>query len=219
MNYFESIFDICYLVFVITLSTMILHRGIQTKNKATSIFGLMGLLLGIGDSFHLIPRIIGHLTTGLQDYQMALGIGKLITGITMTIFYFLLLKYFEETTQEKSKTVNISIISLILIRFALLVLPGNDWLNNGNDLTYGIIRNIPFLIIGIIIVVLFFQKGKQTEFRYFQSMGIWIIVSFVCYMIVIIGSGFIPALGAFMMPKTVAYLLIIWIGYRKLYTK
>lgn len=219
MNYFESIFDICYLLFVITLSTMILRRGLHTKNKATAIFGIMGLLLGIGDSFHLIPRIIGHLTTGLQDYQTALGIGKLITGITMTIFYFILLKYLEETTQEKSKSVNISIISLMIIRFALLFLPGNDWLNNGTDLTFGIIRNIPFLIIGIIIVVLFFQKGKQKEFHYFQAMAIWIIVSFVCYMIVIIGSGFIPALGAFMMPKTIAYLLIIWIGYKQLHTK
>lgn len=101
-----------------------------------------------------------------------------------------------------------------MIRFSLLMLPGNDWINNGNDLFYAILRNIPFLIIGIIIVVIFVNKGKQKEFQMFKTMGYWIIVSFVCYTIVILGSSFVPVLGAFMMPKTIAYFIIVMIGYR-----
>lgn len=89
MNYFESVFDIAYLVSVITISVLIIRRGKITKSKSSIVFGLMGLLLGLGDSFHLVPRIVGHLTTGLEDYQTALGIGKLITSITMTVFIVL----------------------------------------------------------------------------------------------------------------------------------
>ena len=214
MNYFESVFDIAYLVSVITISVLIIRRGIITKSKSSIVFGLMGLLLGLGDSFHLVPRIVGHLTTGLEDYQTALGIGKLITSITMTVFYCLIYLYYSIKTKDSNKYVWISLIGLTMIRFSLLMLPGNDWINNGNDLFYAILRNIPFLIIGIIIVVIFVNKGKQKEFQMFKPMGYWIIVSFVCYTIVILGSSFVPVLGAFMMPKTIAYFIIVMIGYR-----
>jgi hypothetical protein len=214
MNYFESIFDITYLLAVITFSILIIRKGIIKKQKATIIFGVMGLLLGFGDSFHLVPRIVGHLTTGLADYQMALGVGKLITGVTMTVFYYLIYLFYTIKTNNYNKKVHISIITLIVLRFALLALPGNDWLNNGTELFYGVLRNIPFAILGTIIVILFLRVGKQKEFKMFRQMGIWIIVSFVCYIIVVVGSGFVPALGAFMMPKTIAYFIIVFIGYK-----
>lgn len=214
MNYFESIFDIIYLFSVISISILIIRKGISKKQKATIIFGLMGFLLGFGDSFHLIPRIIGHLTTGLGDYQQALGIGKLLTGITMTIFYYLIYLFFSMKTGFKSKKIFVTLLILIATRFLLLALPGNDWVNNGNDLFYGIIRNIPFALIGIIITILFLKIGKKQEYSMFRQMGYWIIISFICYIIVIVGSGFIPVLGAFMMPKTIAYFAIIMIGYK-----
>lgn len=214
MNYFESVFDILYLLSVISISILIIRKGIIKKQKATIIFGLMGFLLGFGDSFHLIPRIIGHLTTGLDDYQQSLGIGKLLTGITMTIFYYLIYLFFSMKTNFKNRKIFVTLLILIAIRFLLLALPGNDWVNNGNDLFYGIIRNIPFALIGIIITILFLKIGKKQEYSMFRQMGYWIIVSFICYTIVIIGSGFVPVLGAFMMPKTIAYFAIIMIGYK-----
>ncbi|KFZ26735.1 MAG: hypothetical protein KQ78_01053 [Candidatus Izimaplasma bacterium HR2] len=214
MNYFEVAFDILYLVSVISLSIIIFTRGIKKHHKATMLFGIMGFLLGFGDSFHLIPRIIAHLTTGLEDYQMALGIGKLITGITMTIFYYLIYRYYVLLTEKDSQTIHTTIITLMIIRFILLALPGNDWINNGNSLFYGILRNIPFAILGSLIVVLFLKIGKEKEYRLFKKMGVWIIVSFVCYTIVVVGSGFIPVLGAFMIPKTIAYFIIIYIGFK-----
>jgi hypothetical protein len=214
MEIFEVVFDILYLTSVIAISLIIVKRGFSIKSKALIVFGVMGFLLGFGDSFHLVPRIVAHLTTGMDSYSKALGVGKLITGITMTVFYYLLLKYYELVTSVKSKVVEYSIISLMIIRFVLLALPGNDWVNNGNDLFYGILRNIPFAIIGVLIVVQFLSKKHQIESNQFKWIGIWVIVSFVCYAIVVVGSGFIPALGAFMMPKTVAYFLIIIIGFK-----
>lgn len=213
MEYFEVLFDILYLLSVIAISIAIITNGIKQSNKATILFGIMGLLLGFGDSFHLIPRIIGHLTTGLEDYQTALGIGKLITGTTMTIFYYLIYRYFVLLTNKRDKTVHLIIITLIIIRYSLLLLPGNDWINNGNSLFYGILRNIPFAILGGIVVWLFIKNGSLYN-KLFFKMGTWIIVSFICYIVVIVGSASYPILGAFMMPKTVAYFIIIFIGYQ-----
>ena len=50
----------------------------------------MAVTLGCGDAFHLIPRAYALCTTGLQDYTFALGVGQMITSITMTVFYVLL---------------------------------------------------------------------------------------------------------------------------------
>lgn len=212
MNYFEVLFDITYLISVIGLSFVITRKGIRTKRKELILFGVMGLLLGFGDSFHLIPRIIAHLTTGLDDYALYLGIGKLITGITMTFFYYLLFLVFELKQNKKYPSVKITIIVLSLIRFIIFALPGNEWILNSNNLIYAVVRNVPFAIIGGIIIY-YFYKSKSSLFKLLAN---YIIISFVCYIIVIVGSGFVPVLGALMMPKTVAYFLIIYTGFKQL---
>lgn len=206
MGIFESIFDVSYLISVVVISVLILKKG---SRRDIVLFGLMGLLLGFGDAFHLIPRIIAHLTTGMDDYQTALGIGKLITSITMTIFYVLLYLSYEATHGENKKFRNL-LYSLVLIRFVLLALPGNSWLANDGTLFYGILRNIPFALIGGILVYEFY-KSKD---RMYTKIAFWVIVSFICYAIVVVGAGFVPALGAFMMPKTIAYLIIVILGYK-----
>lgn len=213
MIYFETVFDVVYLCSVLLISTMIIHIGMKESSKSVILFGVMGFLLGFGDSFHLIPRIIAHLTTGLENYQAALGIGKLITGVTMTIFYYLIYQYYVLTTGKENKKIHIIIISLIIIRFFILALPGNDWIHNGNDVLYGILRNVPFAILGGIIVTLFYQVGVEAEYRQFHQMGTWIVVSFVCYTITVLGSSTYEILGAFMMPKTIAYFIIVLIGF------
>lgn len=48
----------------------------------------MSIILGFGDAFHLIPRVIALMTTGFfSDHAASLGFGKFVTSITMTIFF------------------------------------------------------------------------------------------------------------------------------------
>ena len=58
----ETLFDIVYLTTVITLGILMMkgNRG----NKQYFLFGIMAVLLGLGDSFHLVPRAIALCTTG-----------------------------------------------------------------------------------------------------------------------------------------------------------
>ena len=83
----ETLFDIVYLSTVITLGVKML-RGAKTKQHR--LYGVMAVVLGCGDAFHLVPRAVALCTTGLANYTAALGIGKLITSVTMTVFYLLL---------------------------------------------------------------------------------------------------------------------------------
>ena len=84
----ETLFDIVYLMTVISLGVIMVKNA--HGNKQYLLFGAMAIVLGLGDSFHLIPRAYALCTTGLENYTTALGIGKFITSITMTFFYVML---------------------------------------------------------------------------------------------------------------------------------
>ena len=84
----ETLFDAVYLITVVTLGLRMI-RG-SRGNRQFRLFGCMAVVLGAGDAFHLIPRALALCTTGLDSYTVALGAGKWITSITMTVFYVLL---------------------------------------------------------------------------------------------------------------------------------
>ena len=49
----ETSFDIVYLVTVITIGILMIRKS--NGNKQFCLFGIMAVVLGAGDSFHLIP--------------------------------------------------------------------------------------------------------------------------------------------------------------------
>lgn len=96
----ETIFDVCYLSFALIVGLTMLFKGKSTLVKKA---GLMAALLGAGDAFHLVPRAYALWTTGLEANAAALGIGKFVTSITMTIFYLILYYIWWERYQVKGR--------------------------------------------------------------------------------------------------------------------
>ena len=205
----ETLFDIVYLTTVITLGILMMkgNRG----NKQYFLFGIMAVLLGLGDSFHLVPRAIALCTTGLQDYTVALGIGKWITSITMTVFYVILyyvwrIRY--QVTEHKGLTFAVYIFAII--RIVLCMFPQNEWLSAHAPLSWGIYRNIPFALLGLLVIVLFFQSSQQKNDHSFRYMWLTIVLSFAFYIPVVLFADTIPAVGMLMIPKTCAYVWTVW---------
>lgn len=80
----ETVFDIFYLVTVLTVGIRMIRSS--KSGSQFKLFGLMAVVLGAGDSFHLVPRALALCTTGLENHAVPLGLGKWITSITMTFF-------------------------------------------------------------------------------------------------------------------------------------
>ena len=210
--YGETIFDICYLIIAIVTGVYIL---VKYRNKLGGLMGSATLLLGSGDAFHLVPRVLKNFIQ--YDFTAALGIGKLVTSVTMTIFYILMFYIYKDKFKvENTKKIEWSIWILAIIRIILCMLPQNNWITNDSSVMMGIIRNIPFTIMGIIIIVLYYQK--REEYNEFKYIWINVLLSFVFYLIVVLGAEVVPALGAFMIPKTVCYILII-VAFAKMIKK
>ena len=208
---FETAFDVCYLVGVIWAGILLAKRG---ANPLVKKFGWMAVLLGGGDAFHLVPRAIALWTTGLEANAAALGVGKLITSITMTVFYLILYYIWRERYHiEGRRGLTVTMWLLTVARIALCLLPQNDWLKYDQPLSYGILRNIPFAAMGAIILWIFWQEVRKTGDRVFRFMPLAVLLSFGFYIPVVLFASQVPAIGMLMIPKTIAYVWVVWMGW------
>ena len=208
----ETLFDSIYLTGVMILGLLLIKKS--NGNKQYLLFGIMAIVLGLGDSFHLVPRALALCTTGLQDYTFALGIGKFITSITMTIFYIILYYVWRLRYQIQGKNnITIAVYVLAIIRIALCLFPQNAWTSAASSLSWGIYRNIPFTIMGFIIIYLFYNSAKENHDKDFQYMWLTIVISFGFYLPVVLFADIVPMIGMLMIPKTCAYIWTVYIGY------
>lgn len=142
----ETSFDVVYLISVITIGIIMIRNC--NGNKEYRLFGIMAVVLGAGDSFHLVPRALALCTTGLENFTVPLGVGKFITSITMTIFYIILYYVWRLRYKIKGKNnLTIAIYVLAGLRIILCFFPQNQWLSASAPLSWGIYRNIPFALI------------------------------------------------------------------------
>ena len=181
MKYGESTFDILYLVFTVVMGLLILSKRKDTIGK---LMGSATLILGFGDAFHLIPRVVNYFADG--DFSFWLGTGKMITSVTMTVFYvFMYLIWIRAFKAQENKIFKTVFYIAVILRIALCLLPQNRWFTN----------------------VIWFSRRKDIK----VLSPVWLLVtlSFAFYIPVTIGASFIPVLGALMLPKTVCYMLLI----------
>lgn len=214
----ETLFDVIYLTTVITLGVKMIKSG---KGKSEyKLFGFMAIILGLGDSFHLVPRAYALLTDGLEAHAASLGVGKFITSITMTVFYVILYYVWKQRYKvEENKSLTISIYLLAAIRIILCLFPQNEWLNYNSPVSWGIYRNIPFAILGAIIIYIFYKKAKENKDSSFKFMYLAIILSFGFYIPVVLWANQFSWIGILMMPKTLAYVWIVYMGYKEFKTQ
>ena len=198
----ETLFDIIYLTTVLTLGVRMVRRS--AGRRQYRLFGWMAVVLGAGDAFHLVPRAVALCTTGLENYTAALGLGKWITSVTMTVFYLLLYAVWRERYRIRGL--------LAGVRILLCMLPQNRWLSADAPLVWGIWRNIPFALLGLVMILLFYRSAKETGDRAFSRMWLTIALSFGFYIPVVLWADAVPMVGMLMIPKTCAYVWTVLIG-------
>lgn len=208
----ETLFDTVYLVSVIFIGITMIAKC--NGNKQYRLFGIMAVVLGAGDAFHLVPRAFALCTTGLQNFTAALGAGKFITSITMTIFYVILYYVWRIRYQIKGQHASaVAVYLLAALRIALCLFPQNQWLSAKAPLSWGIYRNIPFALLGLMIIVLFYKSAKEQKDSDFQYMWLTIVLSFGFYIPVVLWADAVPLIGMLMIPKTCAYVWTVLTGY------
>ncbi|SBW01400.1 conserved membrane hypothetical protein [uncultured Eubacteriales bacterium] len=202
----EAVFDALYLAAALMIGGWLLVTG--AGSSARTLAGAMALILACGDAFHLIPRILVIKTGDEERLRPALGLGKLITSITMTAFYIILwhLGLLLFTPQGAGVWTGL-VYLLAAVRVILCLLPQNKWRDRYPPVNWGIWRNVPFFLLGVCVAVLFCLERDQI--LNLRHMWLAIALSFGFYLPVVLWSNKNPKIGMFMLPKTCAYVWML----------
>lgn len=217
----ESVFCIGYLVFDLIAGIVFLVNG---SEQLFLLYGIMTLLLGFGDAFHLVPRVIKHIKGESERVKWWMNFGLAVTSVTMTVFYIILFYIWKiQNVSQSNQTISelvakqrLSGVSgaftgiiwgMALARIAICLLPQNDWFGDGNK-RLSLCRNIIFSIIGAAEIILFLMMGGT----YGITMAVCILLSFLFYLPVTLYAKENPKIGMLMIPKTVMYIIMISLG-------
>ncbi len=207
----ETVFDALYLATVL-ISAVLLFLSAEIGSERWQ-FGLMALILGVGDAFHLVPRIMAMWDSKPRDYTVALGIGKLLASVTMTVFYLILwgvgMMHYADIISVHMTSV---VFTLAALRIVLCLFPQNGWISETPSLKWAIWRNIPFFSLGMIVMTLF-AAGSFTKGGELSVLWLAILISFACYLPVVLLARRTPGIGMLMLPKSCAYAAIVLMGF------
>ena len=210
----ESVFCVSYLLFAFAAALAFLFAGSRAGVWATTS-GVMTLLLGAGDAFHLVPRVLANVRGETNDpYERRrravwLGLGNLVSSVTMTVFYLLLFVVMREraypgtSIADSQMPVFVVLAVLAAVRVALCLFPQNRWFDGVGSQRWGIYRNVPFAAMGA--VTIWYLAAWYGEWL----MAALVLVSFACYLGVVLGAKRMPMLGMLMIPKTICYICLI----------
>ncbi len=222
----EGAFCVIYLCFVLFVAVYSSHIT-KEYNDVMDISGrpliefryafcfFLALLLGLGDMFHLIPRIIICIKESIPKQDFLLGLGNLISSITMTLFYCMLIMLGDSLEYHESEYnygIEKALLVLAAIRIIILLFPMNKWCTREGDRKWAIIRNVPFIIMGVLTVVGFINVIQYADFMpvaFYVNIIVAVILSFLFYIPVAINGKKNPKLGMLMIPKTLCYMWML----------
>ena len=210
MGIFESVFDIVYLLFDLTAGVIFLVKG--NGERLFVLYGILALLLGAGDAFHLVPRVRRHLKGEEEKTEFYLGLGLQVSSITMTIYYLILYAIAGEMYAPAATWLAVLMYASAFFRIIICFFPQNNWYHYAGSAAWSRLRNVPFLITGLCMIAYLLSLNDGWGVR----NAVAIAVSFACYLPVTLYAKKYPAVGSLMMPKTLAYVAMIIFGLKLL---
>jgi hypothetical protein len=223
----EIIFNLVYLTVIWGLvAAMILNRDrVAPENQRSArLITWAFALLALGDTGHVGFRVLAYALGGLEarvsiaGLSLGLvGLGALSTAVTVTIFYMLMLAVWRERFHKKYGWFEYLLLAAGFIRLGIMLLPANLWDSVVPPQPISTLRNIPLILQGLGVAYLILRDARRAHDRTFVWIGVMILVSYACYLPVILFVQQTPVIGVLMIPKTMAYVAIGFLAYFDLY--
>ena len=74
-------------------------------------------------------------------------------------------------------------------------------------------------LLGALVIVVFLRGARQAGDRAFCWMWLAIVLSFAFYIPVVLWADVVPLVGMLMIPKTCAYVWVVWMGFSDMHRK
>ena len=177
----EPTLQIAYLVIGLSISLYALIKS--NKRISWLVAGVIGLTTIISDSFYIVPSFFNlTFNNEVMDMVSFLNIGSAITSIITTLIFVLFYWFFKiKSNKRDTLLIDIAVSTLAVIRIIFALFPSNEWFTNDGFLS-GLIRNIPILLIGLILTIVVIMWAKEERER---AMRYAFIISSITMLLVL----------------------------------
>ena len=223
----EIIFNISYLAVIWSLVVGMRRRQkyVSATDAPVARPALWAFaLLALGDTGHVGFRVLAYALGGLESKPVLLGIpvslvgiGSLATAVTLTFFYALMLLMWSKRFNKPLGWFGWVLIGAGLARLIVMALPQNGWDQVVAPYEWSLLRNALLVIQGLGVLYLILRDASQAKDNTFTWIGVMIAISYAFYAPVILWAAQAPLLGMLMIPKTLAYVGIAILVYRRMY--
>lgn len=223
----EISFNVAYLAVVWTLVALMWQRqaGVPAAERPIARrFMWAFALLALGDTGHVGFRVLAYALGGLEERPVVLGtpvslvgLGALATAYTVTLFYVLMLDIWRLRTGKPFDAFAYFLLAVAVVRLVIMAFPQNEWWRVDPVPPWSLIRNAPLTVLGLGIAYLILRDARSAQDRVFTGIGVLILVSYACYVPVILFAQQAPLVGMLMIPKTLAYLGVAVLAFREFF--
>jgi hypothetical protein len=221
----EILFNITYLAVIWVLVAAMFRKLTQSrlgeKTRAARLAFSAFALLALGDSGHVGFRVYAYLTGGLEQqislFDQPVGLGALATAVTVTFFYMLILELWRVSFRQPVGWSYLLLMAAGVVRLGLMIPPNNEWNALVPPQPWSLIRNLPLILQGLGAAFLILRSALAAGDRTFTWIGAMILVSYACYLPVILFVQQAPLVGMLMIPKTRAYVAVGFLVYNGLF--
>ena len=204
----KSSFYITFLVLALVIGVKMLMNS--KGNILVKLFALIVLFLGIGEGFHILPRIMEIFTNDIGTYGPMMKTGRFISSISI-IFVYLLLFDFWRFYYRVSKVESIKKMLTILAVIGVIL---SVVLKDNTGTWYILLRNIPIMLIGFIIIPLYKKHSASASIKGFKFLWLALLLSLVFTISFELLSSNFEFFIILMMPKILMYIWIVVMGYK-----
>jgi len=223
----ETVFNIVYLIVVWWLvSAMWLRRSLvrPEERQSAELLRWAFFFLGLGDIGHVGFRVVAFAREGLSTTVAIFGtkvllapMGSLATAITFTFFYLIMVMLWHARFQKPYGIIGYAVFFIGVARLVIMAMPANNWNSLEPPFAWVIYRNVPLMLMQLLVAYLILRDAFAHQDKAFVWIGVFILVSFLCYAPAIFFQRIYPPVGMLMIPKTIAYLVIAGIGFFRFY--
>lgn len=156
----EAVFCAAYLLFDLVAAVIFFAKADGVR--ALVLFGALTLVLGGGDAFHLVPRIVKAFGGDSPRVEWWSGLGLMVSSITMTVFYLLLFYVWRAIFPGMAYPAFLPVViwATAAVRVVLCLFPQNNWFRPEGNPAWAVWRNLPFAATGLCLAALFLHSGN-----------------------------------------------------------
>jgi hypothetical protein len=223
----EVIFNGLYLAVLWGLViAMFRHQSQLSGQKLwlAQLFLVAFSLLVLGDTGHVGFRILAYALGDLEISWTVLGLrvglvglGGLLTAITLTLFYVVMLVIWHQRFGKPYGWLGFLLVIVAMVRLGLLWFPQNEWNRVVPPQPWSLYRNLPLMGQELGVAYLILRESLIFKDRFFLKIGGLLIVAFAFYLPVILLVQTVPLIALLMIPKTLAYIAIAILVYQELF--